>query len=344
MDKVKVLVAHFLGEEKDAGPIKAVSPRVEVMYHPYVAGEGKKYLNSLGSDRPTQAKDKGLDQFMVKLAQAEIVLCLDLPRNVVDVAPRLKWVHSMGAGVDKLADMGILEKGIILTNSSGINAAPIAEFVMGAMVIHAKNILGRFKAQTERRWARLPNAELAGKALGIVGTGRIGTEVAQRAAAFKMRVLGVRRSWAPGMKLPNFDAVYPTEKLHEALAQCDYVVVSVSLTPETEKMIGEKEFRAMKPTAFFINVARGRVVDEAALTLALKSGRLGGAALDVFEKEPLPKESELWALPNVMVTAHNAGGLGPVHVQRATELFCDNLRRYLEGQPLMNVVEKGRAY
>jgi len=158
-----------------------------------------------------------------------------------------------------------------------------------------------------------------------------------------MRVVAVRRS-ATGREIPPaVDALYPADRLAEMLGESDFLVVAVALTPETQKLIGERELRAMKPNAYIINIARGSVIDEAALTRALKEGWIAGAGLDVFEKEPLPPESELWTLPNVILTPHVAGVM-PDYNARAAEVFCKNLRRYLAGQPLINVIDRTRGY
>jgi phosphoglycerate dehydrogenase-like enzyme len=167
--------------------------------------------------------------------------------------------------------------------------------------------------------------------------------VARRASGFGLRVLAARRGYTPGQRLPFIDELYPRERLHEMLRLSDFVVVAVSLTKETTRMIGEPELRAMKPGCFFMNVSRGGTVDQPALVRALKSGHLGGAGIDVFDPEPLPSESELWGLPNVIITPHNSGGVRE-HSKRATELFCENLRRYIRGEPLENVIDPAKGY
>ena len=158
-----------------------------------------------------------------------------------------------------------------------------------------------------------------------------------------MRVVATRRSATERETSPVADVIYPVDKLVEMLGESDFVVVAVALTDKTRKLIGEKELRAMKTTAYIINIARGSVIDEAALTRALKERWIAGAGLDVFEREPLPQDSELWTLPNVIITTHVAGGM-PDYNAQALEVFCENLRRYLAGQPLMNVIDRARGY
>jgi phosphoglycerate dehydrogenase-like enzyme len=173
--------------------------------------------------------------------------------------------------------------------------------------------------------------------------GKVGEGIARAAKAFDMRVVATRRHVTEQETSAAVDTLYPSDRLPEMLGESDFVVVTVALTKETQKLIGERELRAMKPTAYIINIARGSVIDEAALTKALKEKWIAGAGLDVFEKEPLPQNSELWTLPNVIITPHVAG-LMPDYNARAMEVFCENLKRYLAGQPLINVINRTRGY
>ena len=343
MSNVKVLVAHHMGRDEDLAAIAAVDPRVDVAYGPYIDEMTKDFVRSYRAGGTMRTPDLPEGEFQRHVAEAEVIFGLRLPKNITEVAPKLKWVQVYGAGVDYLDGTGLLEKGVALTNSSGVNGPPIAEFCLMLMLMHAKRMVVRIEAQARREWTRYANGELAGKSLGIVGPGRIGGEVARCASAFDMRILAARRSYEPGQSLPHVDEVYPSQRLREMLGQCDYVVVAVSLTPETRGMISEAEFSAMRDGAFFINVSRGAVVDEDALLRALKDGPLGGAGLDVFQQEPLSPESGFWGLPNVIVTPHNSGGIRD-HAARATQLFCENLKRYLAGQPLDNAIDPTKGY
>ena len=248
--------------------------------------------------------------------------------------PNLRWFHTFSAGVDHPAFQTLLERGVILTNSSGTTSEPIAQYVIAMMLRVVKRMDAWAEAQRERRWQPVETHEATGKTVGIVGVGRIGGEVARLAKAFRMRVIGCRRR----QRRTRFvDELVPPERLRELLARSDFVVLAVPLTAETEGLIGEPELRAMRPNAWLINVSRGRVVQEATLVRALKEGWIGGACLDVFEQEPLPEESELWSLPNVIVTPHNSGW-SPLNLERGTEVFLDNLRRFVAGRPLRNRV------
>ncbi len=249
--------------------------------------------------------------------------------------PGLRWFHSFSAGVDHPAFRSLLERGVLLSNSSGSSSVPIAQYVIAMMLRAAKRLDALGEAQRERRWQPVEAEELTGKTTGIVGVGHIGAEVARLAKALGMEVIGCRRR--PG-RVRYVDELVPAPGgLHGLLARADFVVLAVPLLAQTDGLIGEAELRPMRPGAWLINVSRGRVVREAALLRALREGWIGGACLDVFEEEPLPPESELWALPNVIVTPHNSG-FSPLNFDRASELFLGNLQRYVAGRPLRNRV------
>ncbi len=342
MDKVKVLISHYFARPSDVDTIALLDPQVEVVYGPYLDAKARETMRSYtaGGTMTFQGED---GEFERRVAAAEVIFAANLPKNILEIAPRLKWVQVYGAGVDFLQGTGLLEQGVAVTSSSGINGPPIAESCIMFMIMNEKSLVKRVEAQQRREWVRYANGQLTGKTVGIVGPGSIGGGVAKRAKAFDMRVLATRRTIVPGELVPNIDQVFPRERLKDMLDQSDYVVVAVSLTEETRGMIGEAQFKSMKPGSFFINVSRGAVVDEAALLDALKNGHLGGAALDVFAQEPLSSESDFWVLPNVIVTPHNTGGLKD-HADRATKFFCENMRRYLDGEPLQNQVDPTKGY
>lgn len=283
------------------------------------------------------------------LAETEVLFSTPIvPDDIVSRAPKLKWVQLTSAGVDRLLDSDLARSGVTITTASGIHAVPIGEYVMGVMLALAKGLPGAMRAQGERTWHPYLAEELYGKTVGIVGLGAIGRYVAKLAKADGMRVLAVRRSARARSEgaaagLPDVDELLPPSDLTHLLSESDYVVVAVPLTPESRGLIGERELRSMKPSARIVNVARGEVIDETALARALKEGWIAGAALDVFEEEPLAPDSELWGLENALLTPHISGGT-PVYMERAVELFCDNLRRYLAGEPLRNVVDPERGY
>lgn len=282
-----------------------------------------------------------------EMRDAEILYAFKLP-GPLEEAKKLKWIQLVSAGADHIMDAGVGETDIMVTTASGIHGAAMVEYTICMMVMLARRIPMVLKESQQKQWkpGRLRlyyGDELYGKTLGILGLGTIGQRVATVAKALGMKVIGLRRSGQTGEKSETVDEVYSPEGIMEMLPQCDFVLVVVPFTAETRNMIGEKELRAMKPTAHLINVARGEIVDEAALAKALQEGWIAGAAFDVFAKEPLPPESELWDIPNLIITPHLAGNTIP-YMDRATELFQDNLRRYLAGEPMINVLDKSLGY
>ncbi|MEP0755364.1 D-2-hydroxyacid dehydrogenase [Trichocoleus sp. Lan] len=261
--------------------------------------------------------------------------------KVLAAAPTLRWQHTPSAGVNHILTPTFLEREITLTNGAGVHAIPIAEFVLMFMLYHAKNLPQLQAFQAERNWGRgITLKELKDATLLIIGAGSIGVAIAQRASSFGMRVWGSRRHPEP---LPEFDKVVSATEWRSLLPEADYVVVSTPLTPETKGTMDAAVFQAMRSSAFFINIARGAIVDEAALLTALREGWIAGAALDTFSAEPLPPDSPFWSLPNVFISPHCSAD-SPQTYQRSLELFLENLSRYQAGLPLRNVVDKQVGY
>ncbi len=291
------------------------------------------------------------DEFDRMLAKAEVVCAFQAPEDILERAPNLRWFQFPGAGVDNLMRTGLLRKGspVVVTSASGIHAIPISEYVFASMLMFARHFSEMLLLQQQRNWAygrrwdALRGMELYGKTLGVIGLGAIGRRIAQLGRCFGMRVLGLRRSADGKASDPDVDMLYPPAGLRDLLGASDYVVLAVPLTPETERMIGEHELLAMKPTAYLVNISRGRVLDEQALIRALQSGWIAGAGLDVTVEEPLPKESPLWNMPNVILTPHMSG-LTDQYSARLTAVFVENLRRYRAGEPLLNVVDPEKGY
>ena len=246
----------------------------------------------------------------------------------------LRWLHTFSAGVDSPAFQVIIDRGAMLTNSSGASAPAIAQYVL-AMMLHRTKRIDEWRDQQRRHeWTQLSPGELTGQTAGIIGTGAIGGEVARLAQAFGMRVIGARRSAKPARYV---DEQVSLRRLPYLLKQSDFVILACPLTKQTEGLIGERELRAMKPTATLINVARGRVIDEAWLIRALEERWIAAACLDVFTVEPLPESSPLWDMPDVIVTPHNSGP-SPLNMGRAMAIFLDNLDRFASGRKLRNLV------
>lgn len=292
------------------------------------------------------------DELSAYLSDAEILCSYFIPANWRTLAPRLRWLQFPGAGVDSLAKTGLLDanSGVIVTTAAGVHAVTISEYVFGSMLMFNWNWPQMVRLQDEHVWARsatwyqLGGRDLVGQTLGIIGLGHIGRRIAQLGHAFGMRVLGTRRSiHNSGDQEPDVDQSFPPEQLHELLSLSDYVVISVPLTRETEKLIGETELRMMRPNTYLVNIARGRVIDEQALIRALREGWIAGAGLDVTEEEPLPTESPLYSMPNVILTPHISGNSAHYDTRLAA-LFADNLKRYRTGQQLQNRYEPSRGY
>jgi D-2-hydroxyacid dehydrogenase (NADP+) len=264
------------------------------------------------------------------------------PKDLLDRAPRLDWIQVMSAGVDRLPEE-LMKSRIKVTCASGIHGTPMGEVVLEMMLMFVKEALACLQMKQDREWRRCIPKLLRGKTAGILGLGVVGKEIARLCKAFDMKVVGIRRSGEPGRTMQEVDRIYPREQLHELLAESDFVILALPLTIETRDLIGEKELRSMKPGAYLINVARGAIVDEGALIRALEEKRIAGAGLDVFIKEPLPPDSKFYQLPNVIFSPHISWEM-PDYESRVTEVFCENLKRYLAGEPFLHEVDKEKGY
>ncbi len=316
---VRVLVTHSI-PDADLDRIRAVSDAIEVEGAP------------------------ALEEAIARAGEAEVIQAGHWSDELWQSAPRLRWVQSGGAGVEEFLTPEFVASPVVLTNAAGVYAVPIADHVMAFLLHFSRRFGDLLRKQMRREWAEwgeFAADELAGKTLGIVGLGAIGAEVARRARAFGMRVIATRRR--PDLPAEHADEVRGPDGLPWLLAESDFVALCSALTPETRALIGAEELGLMKPTSYLINIGRGGLVDEAALVRALEEGAVAGAGLDVFEKEPLPADSPLWDMPNVMITPHDSGS-SPRSGERLMDLFCENLRRYIAGEPLLNVVDKARGY
>jgi len=284
------------------------------------------------------------EELNLRLRQAEVIFgwIHQFPKNLLARTERLKWIQVLTAGVDRLPEE-ILTSGTRVANASGLHGAAMGEVVLELMLMFVKDAAACMRMKQEREWRRYRPAILRGQTVGILGLGAVGKEIARLCKAFGMKVVGIRRSGGAATPLPEVDRIYSREQLPELLAESDFVVLALPLTKETGGMIGEKELRGMKPTACLINVARGAIVDEAALIRALEEKWIAGAGLDVFTREPLPPESPLYALPNVIFSPHISGDI-PDYESRATEVFCENLRRYLADEPFLHEVDREKGY
>jgi phosphoglycerate dehydrogenase-like enzyme len=336
--------------------ISAVSPLVRVS--PLTRAQRLIYRDGrplwAGYQEPTGADDETEEEARATLERTleatEVLLTNPIvPENIVTRAPALRLLQLTSAGFDRLLEADVVRSDRVqVTTASGLHAVPISEYILGAMIAFAKGFPRALDAQTERQWRPYWPQELEGATVAVIGFGAIGRRTCELARGLGMRVLAVRRSITRRMSgkecgEPSVDEMHPASALPQVLTAADYVVLAVPLTDESRGMIGERELTAMKPSAVIINIARGAVIDQPALVEALKSGVIAGAALDVTDPEPPPAEDELWTVPNVMITPHISGGT-PRYMERAVEIFCDNLDRYLSGKPLRNVVDPSRGY
>jgi phosphoglycerate dehydrogenase-like enzyme len=265
-------------------------------------------------------------------------------REVFGLCPALKWVHCRAAGLDDLLFPELVASPVPLTNGSGVFSPPLGEFVLGAILYFAKDFRRLVRNQTAGVWEPFDVTEISGQTAGIVGYGDIGRAVATRLHAMGMRVVANRRSVPPaGHVDPLVDRYYGPAALLEMLAECDYIVVTAPLTPETRGMLGAREFAAMKPSAVVINVGRGAVIDEPAIVQALTEKRILGAGLDVFATEPLPPRHPFFQLDNVLLSPHSADHTAD-WLNRAMQFFLTQFERFATGEPLLNIVDKKRGY
>jgi phosphoglycerate dehydrogenase-like enzyme len=285
------------------------------------------------------------------LVDVEVLLRGPLPMAIFDRllarCPQLMWVHSATAGVERVLTPAARQRGVAITNARGVFSEPIAEYVLMMILAVSRRLPHLLELQRERTWQPLEARELADVTIGVVGLGSIGRQVARLALAFGSRVVAVRRE--PHSEGEQDDAelaraaVLSAEQLPQLVAQSDFIVLALPLTAATESLFGTELLAQVKPGAWLINVARGALIDERALIRALRAGPLGGAVLDTFRDEPLPPDSPLYDLPNVIVTPHTSWSSGRV-LDRSIGLFCENLDRFRRGAPLYNLVDPRAGY
>jgi phosphoglycerate dehydrogenase-like enzyme len=288
------------------------------------------------------------EDLLLELRDAEVAIGSTLPPEHLARASQLKWVHSPAAAVHQFMVPEFIASPAILTNGRAVFGATVAEHGIALILALARQLPACLRFQAQRIWGQqlLWNAKtrprtIAGATLGLVGLGAIGSAVAQRAAALGMKVIAVREH--PEKAAENVTAVYASHEISKLLRQSDFVVLATPVTPASRHLMDATRLSLMKPTACLINVGRGALVDEVALTKALQTKQIAGAALDVFEEEPLPESSPLWTLENLLITPHCAGFIENLW-QRHVEEISANLRRYLTGQPFVGLVDKTLGY
>ena len=345
MSRLRIFITSPL-ESVNVERIRQVAPdRLEVVYEPDLLPQTRYVADHVG--RPfTRTPEQEL-RWIAALASADILW--DLPRKPGDLAvsKRLKWIQTTSTGVGQMVQaLGLDKSDVVVTTARGVHAGPLAEFAFMALLTHWRGLAHLQAEQQQRRWTRYCGDEVAGRRIAIVGAGDLARGIAQRARAFELHVTAIGRTAGKGRSHDGlFDEIKSRDGLHAALAQADATIVTVPHTTETERMIDGAAFAVMKKSSAFINIARGQVVDEAALVEALRSGHLGFAALDVATVEPLPQDSPLWTLPNVLISPHSASTVASENT-KITEIFCQNLRCWLDGRfdAMRNVFDKRILY
>jgi phosphoglycerate dehydrogenase-like enzyme len=350
--RVPVLLASPVEPELARG-VAEVDPRIELLFEPGLLPPAR-FVGDIAGDRSFDRGPDGESRFGDLLARAEVLYGIPdgSGEGLADAlrrGPNVRWVQARNAGAGQQVEAAArlapdeIER-VVVTTSAGVHAVPLAEFCMLGLLAFVKDLPRLNADRVERTWPDLqvPGQELRGRTLLVLGLGGIGREIARLAHGFGMRVVGVRRNPA-GEEVPGVEEVQAPDRLAELAAQANDIAVTLPLTEATRRLVDAEVLAALRPGGVFVNVGRGGVVDEVALIEQLRDGTLAGAALDVFEHEPLPADSPLWTLPNVILSPHSAA-LVTAEPVRVMELFRDNLRRYLEGEPLRNRVDLRAFY
>lgn len=326
-DKINVVIAL----SHDVQPYSIV--KEEVAVHPRLA------------DRVNIIRSSSRDHLLQLIPIADAILCWSLPPDIFASAKRLKWISFASAGVDSALFPELLASDIIITTVSGVHTVPAGEHAIAMMLAFARGLVPAIRNSADKRWGRseiVPHIfELHGLTVGILGLGHIGKGVARLARALGMKVLGCDLSGISEEAV--VDEIYFPGDMEEFLPKLDFLVVALPLTQETRGMIGTHELALVPSSAYIINISRSRIVDDDALLERLRSGKLAGAGLDVFDTEPLPADSPFYKMGNVIVTPHVAG-VTPKYWERTSNIFTENLRRFIQGEKMLNVVDKVRGY
>lgn len=319
--------------------ITAIDPRLELVIVTYDEGQSMRTMrgDAAQMERARELQPDLDAERRAMFDRVHAVLAIDLPFDVATIAPNLLWVQGVGAGSAQLASAGLADAGIRLTNAAGANAVGIAEFVIGRMLEERKYFVELARRQAHHDWSPLYGTQLAGTTVGLIGFGAINSAIARRLRSFDVTVLATRRSARDGDRVDHVDELFPTSRLHEMLAASDTVIAAVPEAPETAGLMDAAAFAAMPKRSFFVNVGRGSLVHEPALIACLESGHLRGAALDVAHAEPLPPDDPLWNAPNLRLSFHCASSPAAMF-ENLYRSFTENIRHWLDGEPLRNVV------
>ncbi|WP_404432526.1 D-2-hydroxyacid dehydrogenase [Sutcliffiella horikoshii] len=320
MSKRIMLITQNIGEDYTQ-QIKDLAPELEVIV----------------------GKDKEIWEPYAKEAEIVVGWKKELEELSLVEGSNLRWIQSWSAGVNSMPLTTLSENGIVLTSANGVHAYPISETIFALMLGLTRKIHTYVQQQQQKKWHHAQmNHEIHGRTIGIIGVGEIGKETAKIAKAFQMNVIGVRHSGKP---TDNVDEMFTPDRLHEVLPKCDYVVITLPLTDETEGMFGTEEFKRMKKTAFLINIGRGEVIVENELVQALQENVIAGAGLDVFTKEPLEENSPLWDMDSVIITPHTSGSTEHYTKRVIEDIFIPNLKHFLKNEkPSINLVDYKKGY
>jgi phosphoglycerate dehydrogenase-like enzyme len=343
--KINIFISSPL-EVENVDRIRSVDPdRIEVVFEPDLLPPVRYIADHRGA--PFTRSPQQQQRWQAALATAEVLW--DLPQTAADLATakRLKWIQTTSTGVGpSVKALGLQTSDILVTTARGVHAGPLAEFVFMALLAHFRGLRNLDAEQQAHRWIRTCGTEIAGKTITLLGAGDLARGVAKVARALDMRVTAIARHPQKERSTSHlFDAIYGVDDLHHALSQADAVVVTVPHTAETDKMIDDAAFRAMRPGVALINIGRGQVLDETALVKHLQSGHIGFAGLDVATVEPLPPDSPLWDMPNVLISPHSASTVTTENA-KITDIFMHNLHCYLDGRTgdMRNVFDKVLLY
>jgi phosphoglycerate dehydrogenase-like enzyme len=348
--RLSVFIASPL-EEEHVARIRTVAPdKVDVVYQPDLLPPTRYIADHAGIAGFKRSAEQEA-RWRRHVAEADILW--DFPSDSPDGtsglahAPKVKWIQATSSGIgSRVAKLGLKDSKIILTTARGVHAGPLAEFAFHSMIGHWKQAARILEDQKRHQWARYCGEELAGKTLAIIGVGEVGRRIIQIAKAFDMRVVALAR---PGSRRTaadvGVDTLFKSDELHKMLGQADALVLIIPHTAETEGLIDRAAIAAMKPGLVLVNIARGQVIDEAAMIEALRRGHIAFAALDVFAVEPLPASSPLWDMPNVVVSPHSASTAASEN-GKITEIFCRNLQRFVDGRlsEMTNLFDRSHTY
>lgn len=341
-----VLIASWL-EEEHVDRVREAAPWAEVIHEPALLRPPRYPADHTGRDHERSPAEE--ERWRGHLARATILFDFDRTHreDLPEVAPNVRWIQATSAGIGQFVHrMEYAERmpHTTFTTASGVHARPLAEFALMCMLGHVRGMLPTVHAQREKRWERFAGSDLEGRTVLVVGYGSIGQEIGRLASAFGLAVLGVRRT-PDGSPAPSVhaDELHGPAALPALLPRADFLVLAAPHTTETEGMIGAEQLTALPPGAVVVNVGRGSLIDEPELIRALERGHVAAAYLDVFADEPLPTDSALWAMPNVLVSPHSASTSDGEN-GRITSLFCDNLGRWSRGEALLNELDTTRLY